>query len=377
MTSESSDRGGWRIARSIAIELDLANYLGRMGPDVLPDVHADLAARIPPAWFDEFDSLSAKAGPDRGLQSIVEPLARWADVLEVEDYDTASAAMREITSDDAVAQIKATSDIVPAPDLDGPDQLIDMHRRLEAELAAQAGTYPPSDATIVERKDHAIVVAVGALRDGPLHGRFWHWLDRFYYEAYRPWRATRRSTIEMLEQTALDALGADHGAAPPNLEWLEPSNPIRTTPTVLDAVTAGELSVVFLAEPFGLSDTWTLAPGLVLTSFAKRGDLYQHYNDYRHELTTRLKALADPTRMSILRIIRMLDVDNTQLAGHIDVSRPTISVHAKILADAGLITTTREGRQARHTFHPDTIKQLCDDLLRFLDIGSAAGSGDI
>ena len=78
--------------------------------------------------------------------------------------------------------------------------------------------------------------------------------------------------------------------------------------------------------------------------------------------------MADPTRMSVLRMIRFMDADNTQIAGWLDVSRPSVSMHAKILADAGLISTTRQGRQARHVFHPDEVRQLCDELLRYLDV---------
>ena len=70
-------------------------------------------------------------------------------------------------------------------------------------------------------------------------------------------------------------------------------------------------------------------------------------DDGARQPTVKLKALADPTRISILRMIRYFDADNTQIAGWLDVSRPTVSVHAKTLAEAGFISTERDGRQAR------------------------------
>ena len=83
---------------------------------------------------------------------------------------------------------------------------------------------------------------------------------------------------------------------------------------------------------------------------------------------TAIESLSDPTRMGILRMIRPFDADNTQIADFMDVSRPTVSVHAKALADAGFISTERGGRQGRHGFHPDAVRKLCEDLLRYLDV---------
>jgi DNA-binding transcriptional ArsR family regulator len=40
------------------------------------------------------------------------------------------------------------------------------------------------------------------------------------------------------------------------------------------------------------------------------------------------------------------------------VSRPTVSVHTRILRETGLITTTRDGRQARHTLDPEALQRV-------------------
>jgi DNA-binding transcriptional ArsR family regulator len=368
MSEARGPGGGWRVGRSIAIELDAAVYLVRAGPAVLPRDLADLAVAVPSAWLDEFDTLSPSAAADPGIQSIVELMARWAEVLEVEDYDEASAAMREVGAEDAIAQVVSASGLEPASGLEDTERLIDLERRLAVELPERVGLYPTSDAAVAERRDQVFRVAAGALRGGPLHGRFWHWMDRFYYEAYRGWRATRRDAMASLERTAVDGLGGRAGDGVPELAWLPDANPIDAMPTLRTAVEAGEFQVVFWVEPFGLSHTWTLAPGLLLLSFAETGPLHDRFITIRDELATRLKALADPTRLSILKMIRSIDFDNTQLAGYLGVSRPTVSVHTKLLAEAGFISTARAGRQARHTFHPDSIRSLLDDLLRYLDV---------
>ena len=105
-----------------------------------------------------------------------------------------------------------------------------------------------------------------------------------------------------------------------------------------------------------------------ITSFAEHGIDRDYSIAVRDDLTAKLKALSDPTRLHILRMIRSFDADNTQIAGFLDVSRPTVSVHAKTLAEVGLISTERDGRQARHSFHPDTVRKLCEDLMRYLDV---------
>ncbi|MGI9585822.1 MAG: ArsR/SmtB family transcription factor, partial [Acidimicrobiia bacterium] len=170
------------------------------------------------------------------------------------------------------------------------------------------------------------------------------------------------------EADAIEHLGSRDGAGAPRVDWLSSSSTLRANDVVVERVMADEVDVVFWSEPFGLANTWALAPGMVMTSFAQRGPLYEQYLTMREDLVKRLKALADPTRVSILRMIRAHDLDNTQLARHLEVSRPTVSVHAKVLADAGFISTELDGRKAEHSYEPEAIQAMCDDLIRFLDI---------
>lgn len=363
---------GWRIARSIGLELDLASYFVRMGADALPKTLADLAMSMPEKWFEEFDEMNPVSGSgsaaEGGLRATVEPLARWAGVLEEEDYDTASAAMRELTPADAIAQIVSSSGLEPEPGLDDAAALAELEMRLNDELWGNAGVHRPLSGESAEREATALAVAVGALRGQPLHGRFWHWTDRFYYEAYRTWRESRNDAMDDSESAAVEHLGARDGVGVPAIDWLSSSSTVRGNDVVNETVMAGDVDVVFWSEPFGLSNTWALAPGMVLTSFAQRGPLYEQYVTMREDLVKRLKAVADPTRVSILRMIRAHDLDNTQLARHLEVSRPTVSVHAKVLADAGFISTEMDGRKAEHSYEPEAIQAMCDDLIRFLDI---------
>ncbi|GIE46384.1 ArsR/SmtB family transcription factor [Actinoplanes lobatus] len=61
-------------------------------------------------------------------------------------------------------------------------------------------------------------------------------------------------------------------------------------------------------------------------------------------LAARLKALADPTRLLILRQLRHEGLaTNGDLQEALCVAQPTMSHHLRILAAAGLITSRKEG----------------------------------
>ena len=368
MSSQSTPSGGWRVRRSIAWELEVATNFVHLSPAMLPKSLIDLTLTIPPSHLEEFKALDPAKSPDAEQRPTFEYLARWAHVETVEDYDAATGAMREVTIADAIAQVAGATGLKPAEDLEPVEQLIDLELRFFARLGDVVGLYPPSDPSALERERSNVFGAVQVLRGGPLHGRFWHWIDRFYYEVYRPWRAAHLDTIAMLEQTAIDGLGGREGTGPPALDWLPPDHMLVTVATARTATETSEIETLFWAEPFGLGSAWSAAPGMLATSFAEHGIEHEYSIAVRDDLTAKLKALADPTRLDILRMTRFLDADNTQIAGFVSVSRPTVSVHARTLADAGFISTERQGRQARHTFHPEAVRELCEDLLRYLNV---------
>ncbi len=62
-------------------------------------------------------------------------------------------------------------------------------------------------------------------------------------------------------------------------------------------------------------------------------------------LTATLKALADPTRRTIVEILRTGSRSVSDLVEHFSMSRPAVSKHLSILRDAGLVRAKRDGRQ--------------------------------
>jgi DNA-binding transcriptional ArsR family regulator len=64
-------------------------------------------------------------------------------------------------------------------------------------------------------------------------------------------------------------------------------------------------------------------------------------------------ALADPTRRSVLRAVAEGGPRTaTELAAALPVSRQAIAKHLGILQEAGLVTTTKVGREQQFTVNP-------------------------
>jgi DNA-binding transcriptional ArsR family regulator len=75
------------------------------------------------------------------------------------------------------------------------------------------------------------------------------------------------------------------------------------------------------------------------------------------------KALGDPVRWSI--ICQAADVDElgcSVLEDTLNVSKPTISYHTKILVQAGLLSVRKEGRNFYYTLRREVLRALVDDV---------------
>jgi ArsR family transcriptional regulator len=62
------------------------------------------------------------------------------------------------------------------------------------------------------------------------------------------------------------------------------------------------------------------------------------------ESNSAFKAMADPARREVLRLLREGEMTAGDLAAHFDMSKPTMSHHFAVLVDADLITRRRDGQ---------------------------------
>lgn len=77
------------------------------------------------------------------------------------------------------------------------------------------------------------------------------------------------------------------------------------------------------------------------------------------------KALADRNRRLVLdRLFERNGQSLTQLCAHLEMSRQAASKHLDVLERAGLVTTTRHGREKRHHLNPVPIQEIHDRWIR-------------
>ena len=57
-----------------------------------------------------------------------------------------------------------------------------------------------------------------------------------------------------------------------------------------------------------------------------------------------LRAVADPTRRTILNLLKKKRLSAGEIAAHFDMSMPAVSKHLNVLKDADLIRDKREGK---------------------------------
>jgi len=82
---------------------------------------------------------------------------------------------------------------------------------------------------------------------------------------------------------------------------------------------------------------------------------------------TRLhRALGDETRLRILKLLASQDLYLTEIAQHLELSKPTIKHHLALLRAAGLLTVVEAGTVIYYSLRRDRIESASAELGRFL-----------
>jgi DNA-binding transcriptional ArsR family regulator len=76
-------------------------------------------------------------------------------------------------------------------------------------------------------------------------------------------------------------------------------------------------------------------------------------------------AVAEPNRRRLLQLLGHGEQTVTELAGNFGVSRSAISQHLRVLADAGLVTSRRDGRFQHYRLDPRGMTTLRAELDAF------------
>src|SRR5438034_2852209 len=78
-----------------------------------------------------------------------------------------------------------------------------------------------------------------------------------------------------------------------------------------------------------------------------------------------LKAIAEPNRRRILRLVWDAELSSGEIASHFDVTRPAVSQHLTVLKEAGLVDERRNGTRRLYRARPEGLAELKQFLEEF------------
>jgi DNA-binding transcriptional ArsR family regulator len=82
-----------------------------------------------------------------------------------------------------------------------------------------------------------------------------------------------------------------------------------------------------------------------------------------------LRAIAEPRRREILRLVWHAELPAGAIASHFAISRPGVSQHLKVLRQAGLLDERRVGTRRLYRARPEGLADLRAFLESFWDEG--------
>lgn len=91
-----------------------------------------------------------------------------------------------------------------------------------------------------------------------------------------------------------------------------------------------------------------------------------------NELVLAAKALADPTRVRVLAALRGGELCVCELSDVLDVTQSTLSTHLKVIREADLVQTRKEGKWIYYALKPEANRLLKGVFSFFADELAAA-----
>ncbi len=90
------------------------------------------------------------------------------------------------------------------------------------------------------------------------------------------------------------------------------------------------------------------------------GQVYM--DDREHDMDEALRALAEPRRRAILRLVAHTELAAGEIAGCFEVSRTAVSQHLTVLKNAGLLTERRVATRRLYRARPEGLAGLREFL---------------
>jgi DNA-binding transcriptional ArsR family regulator len=86
-------------------------------------------------------------------------------------------------------------------------------------------------------------------------------------------------------------------------------------------------------------------------------------------LNDTFKALADPTRREILKMLNDKSLAAGDIAKAFNISKPSLSHHLNILKNAELVMAERDGQNIIYSLNASVVQEFVQQIMEFFDIG--------
>jgi len=93
----------------------------------------------------------------------------------------------------------------------------------------------------------------------------------------------------------------------------------------------------------------------------------------RHQQDRIFRAVADPTRRSILERLHQHELTVRQLCEPFRITQPSLSKHLAVLRHSGLIAARRSGRHRYYRLDPEPLEQIAAWAAQFRDVRDPLG----
>jgi DNA-binding transcriptional ArsR family regulator len=81
------------------------------------------------------------------------------------------------------------------------------------------------------------------------------------------------------------------------------------------------------------------------------------------------KALGDPTRRGILRLLRSGDMSAGEISTRFPIAKSTLSGHLNVLKEADLVVTERRGSTIVYSLHVAAYEEMVGAVMEILGVG--------
>ena len=75
------------------------------------------------------------------------------------------------------------------------------------------------------------------------------------------------------------------------------------------------------------------------------------------------KAISDPTRREILKLLNDKDLSAGEIAKHLDISKPALTKHLNILREAELVSSEKQGNFVIYSINVTVLQQALSGFM--------------